>query len=74
MDCWKGGLIILRHNEIRGDMAAQVWSQVIKEPVVREADVSTGDDGLHFMWGHKGCMATSCGRHYLFGIEVIDMT
>ena len=27
-----------------GDMAALVWSQVIKVPVVREADVSTGDD------------------------------
>eukprot|EP00731_Ephydatia_muelleri_P007579 Em0003g1827a len=49
LDCKKGGLIIQRHDEIRdciGDMAAQVWSPVIKEPVVREADVSTGDDGL----------------------------
>ena len=49
LDCKKGGLIIQRHDEIRdciGDMAAQVWSPVTKEPVVREADVSTGDDGL----------------------------
>ena len=57
LDCKKGGLIIQRHNEIRdciGDMAAQVWSQVIKEPVVREADVSTGDDGLRLDLGIRG--------------------
>ena len=37
LDCPKGGLIIRRHNKIRdclGDMAAQVWPQVIREPVV----------------------------------------
>ena len=35
LDCKKGGLVILRHNEIRdciGDLASQVWPQVIKEP------------------------------------------
>ena len=45
LDCKKGRLIIQRHNEIRdciGDMAAQVWSQVTKKPVVREAAVCTG--------------------------------
>ena len=37
LDCPKGGLIIRRHNEIMdclGDMAALVWPQVIREPVV----------------------------------------
>ena len=45
----KGRLIIQRHNEIRdciGDIASQVWTHVIKEPVVREADVNNGDGGL----------------------------
>ena len=28
-----------------GDIASQVWTQVIKEPVVREADVKNGYDG-----------------------------
>ena len=56
LDCKKGGLIIQMHNEIRdciGDMAAQVWSQVSKEPVVREADGSTGQDmmGCNLIWG-----------------------
>ena len=73
LDCKKEELIKM-HNEIRdciGDMAAQVWSQVIKEPVVREADVSTGDDGLRLnlrirgawqlqveaLFGDKRCMS-----------------
>ena len=77
-DCKKEELIIQRHNEIRdciGDRAAQVWSQVIREPVVREADVSTGDDGLRLnlrirgawqlqveaLFGDKRCMATAGG-------------
>ena len=46
---FKGGLVIQRHNEIRdciGDIASQVWTHVIKEPVVREADVKNADGGL----------------------------
>ena len=46
LDCKKGGLVILRHNEIRdriGDLASLVWSQVIKEPIVHEATVATGE-------------------------------
>ena len=42
----KGGLIIRRHNEIRdclGDMAALVWPQVIREPVVQEGDPASDD-------------------------------
>ena len=34
LDCKVGGLVIQRHNEIRdciGDIAAQVWTQVIRE-------------------------------------------
>ena len=37
----KGGLVIQRHNEIRdsvGDLASLVWNQVLREPVVRDAD------------------------------------
>ena len=74
LDCKKGGLIIQRHNEIRdciGDMAAQVWSQVIKEPVVREADVSTGDDdGLPLDLGIRGARQPQVKRA-LFDIKVI---
>ena len=39
LDCWKGGLVMQRHNEVRdvlGDIAAMVHTDVIREPVVRE--------------------------------------
>ena len=50
-------------------------SQVIEGPVVRDADVKTGDDGLRVdlgirgawqpqveaLYGDKRCMVTSCG-------------
>ena len=51
------GLVIRRHNEIRdclGDMAALVWSQVIKEPVVREGDPAANDPGLRLDLGICG--------------------
>ena len=37
--CKKGGLLTLRHNEIRdavGDLASLVWKDVQREPVIRE--------------------------------------
>eukprot|EP00923_Selenidium_pygospionis_P019153 GHVN01033520.1.p1 GENE.GHVN01033520.1~~GHVN01033520.1.p1 ORF type:complete len:376 (+),score=31.07 GHVN01033520.1:296-1423(+) len=44
LQCKTGGLVTKRHNEIRdalGDLASLAWGrQVIKEPVVREADES----------------------------------
>ena len=48
----KGGLVIpalQRHNEIRdafGDLAALVWNQVKREPVVREPDSSCSSPAL----------------------------
>ena len=39
-------VVIQRHNEIRnciGDMATQMRKQVVREPVLREADVHSGD-------------------------------
>ena len=54
LDCKKGGLVIQRHNEIRdciGDIASQVWTHVIKEPVVREADANNADGGLRLDLG-----------------------
>ena len=49
LDCKKGGLVTLCHNEIHdliGELASQVWPQVIKELIVNEATVATGDPGL----------------------------
>ena len=41
LDCRKGGLVTQRHNEIRdalGDLAAMGYKEVLREPVVREAN------------------------------------
>ena len=49
LKCKRGGLIIQRHNEIRdavGDLANLVWSQVQREPVVRDANDSEGNPAL----------------------------
>ena len=40
--CMKGGLIVQRHNEIRnaiGDLAAMVWGQVRREPIVSDSTI-----------------------------------
>ena len=42
--CRKGGLVTQRHNEICeafGDLSSLSWSQVIREPVVKEANFKT---------------------------------
>ena len=65
LDCPKSGLIIRRHNEIRdclGDMAALVWLQVIREPVVQEGDPASDDPGLHLdLVRDTGCVAAPGG-------------
>ena len=49
LSCRKGGLVIQRYNEIRdafGDLAAPVWNQVRRVPVVREPDSSCSSPAL----------------------------
>jgi hypothetical protein len=49
LSCKRGGLIIQRHNEVRdtiGDLANLVWGQVSREPIVQDADDSTGSSAL----------------------------
>jgi hypothetical protein len=57
LNCKKGGLIIQRHNEIRdavGDLAALAWTQVHREPVVREANEVNGIPALVADLGIRG--------------------
>ena len=73
LDCSKGGLLIRRHNEIRdclGDMAALVWPQVIREPVVQEGDPASDDPGLRLDLGIWGVWQPQVEA--LFDIRVID--
>eukprot|EP00731_Ephydatia_muelleri_P029724 Em0021g247a len=73
LDCKKGGLVIQRHNEIRdciGDIASQVWTHVIKEPVVREVDVKNADGGLRLDLGIRGVWQPQVEA--LFDVKVVD--
>lgn len=72
-DCPKGGLVIQRHNKIRdylGDMAAMVWPQVIKEPVVQEGDPALNDPGPHLDLGIQGVWQPQ--EEILLDIHVVD--
>ena len=49
LDCKKGGLVTQRHNEVRdviGDLASVVFKEVVKEPVVQEANEAEGVPSL----------------------------
>eukprot|EP00731_Ephydatia_muelleri_P009434 Em0005g20a len=73
LDCKKGGLVILRHNEIRdciGDLASQVWPQVIKECIVNEATATSSDPGLRLDLGIRGVWQPQVEA--LFDVRVID--
>ena len=49
LDCKKGGLVTQRHNEIRdalGDLLAMGFKEVLREPIVKEADDLTESPAL----------------------------
>lgn len=49
INCKKGGLVVRRHNELRGfvgDLANMVWTQVQREVVVQEADPAAHKEGI----------------------------
>ena len=49
LDCKKGGLFTQHHNEVQdalGDLAAIVYKDVVREPIVQEADDSSGRPAL----------------------------
>ena len=49
LDCRKGGLVTQRHNEVRdaiGDLASLVYKEVMREPIVQEANDACGIPSL----------------------------
>ena len=49
LDCKKGGLVTQSHNEVRdviGDLASLVYKEVVKEPIVQEANDADGVQSL----------------------------
>lgn len=72
LDCKKGGLVILRHNEIHdciGDLASQVWPQVIKEPIVNEATATSSYPGLRLDLGNQRCFGNHRWMHCLMSVS-----
>ena len=73
LSCRRGGLVIQRHNEVRdslGDLASLVWSQVKREPVVREADEAAGTPALIADMAVRGVWMPQAEA--LFDVRVID--
>ena len=73
LDCRIGGLVIQQHNEIRdalGDLASIVYKEVIREPVVREADDKNNVPALIADLGVRGCWQPQVVT--LFDIQVVD--
>ena len=73
LDCKKGRLITQRHNEVRDalwDIAALTNKEVVREPVVREADETSEMPALIADLGVRGFWQPQ--SEALFDIRVID--
>ena len=73
LSCRKGGLVTQRHNEVRdafGDLASLAYSQVIKEPVVREAHNSFNSPALVADLSVRGVWMPQ--SEALFDVRIID--
>ena len=49
LSCKKGGQVVNQHNEVCdavGNLSAMVWKDVVKEPIVREANEATNEQTL----------------------------
>ena len=69
----KGGLIVQQHNEIRdavGDLAAMVWGQVRREPIVSDAVVDPSGETLIADLSVQGVWLPQAEA--LFGIHIAD--
>ena len=73
LDCKRGGLMILRHDEVRGalgDIAAMAYRSVLREPIVREADLEGKVPALTADLGFRGIWQPQ--TETLFDVRVID--
>ena len=73
LDCKKGGLVTQRHNEVRdalGDIAALAYKEVVREPVMREADEAWRISALVVDLGVRGVWQPQ--TEALFDVRVVD--
>ena len=69
----KGGLIVQQHNEIRdaiGDLAAMVWGQVRREPIVSESTIEPAEETLVADLSVRGVWLPQA--EVLFDVHVVD--
>jgi len=69
----KGSLIVQRHNEIKdavGDLAAMVWGQVRREPVVSDALVNQTGETLIADLSVRGVWLPQAEA--LFDVRIVD--
>uniref|UniRef100_A0A1X7UI80 Uncharacterized protein n=1 Tax=Amphimedon queenslandica TaxID=400682 RepID=A0A1X7UI80_AMPQE len=69
----KGGLVTRQHNEVRdafGDLASMAWSNVVKEPVVRDANCSTNTSALVVNLSVRGLWVPQ--SEALFDVRIVD--
>jgi len=73
LTCLKGGLIVQRHNEIRdavGDLAAMVWGQVRREPIISDAAVDPSGETLVADLSVRGVWLPQAEA--LFDVRIVD--
>ena len=72
MSCRKGGLVTQRHDvrDAFCDLASIAWGQVVREPVVREANCSTDTTALVADLSVRGVWVPQVEA--LFDIRIID--
>ena len=73
LDCCIGGLVGRRHNEVRdafGDLACLVWSQVHREPIVRESH-DVADDATTLQSNvHQGAIKNSVSALSMSSMDI----
>ncbi len=73
LKCKKSAVIIRRHNEVRDavyDLSSLIWTNIRREPVVREADDANNICALVADMGVRGVWEAQ--RETLFDIRVTD--
>ena len=72
LDCRKGGLVSLRHNEIRDllcELSSIVWNNVVREPVIQESSTSLSE-GLIADLAVRGVWQRQCTA--MFDVRILD--
>ena len=73
LDCRKGGLVSLRHNEVRDllcELSSMAWKNVVKEPLVQEPSPNPPSEGLIADLSVRGVWQKQCTA--VFYVRIVD--